>query len=123
MEDRGAPLSYLVLAEHTPVYSSDGERLGEVKRVLADEEADIFDGLIVDTADGDRFVDAPHVDELYERAVVLKLTADEARRHMPEPTPNPAYMEPTPDDIAGDTTEDTIAFKLQRAWARISGNY
>lgn len=39
--------------------------------MLADSETDIFDGLIVDTPDGDRFVDAPHVDELYERAVVL----------------------------------------------------
>jgi hypothetical protein len=32
-------------------------------------------------------------------------------------------MEPTPDDIAGDTTEDTIAHTLRRAWNRISGNY
>ena len=77
----------MVLAEDTPVFSSDGE-LGEVKRVLADAEADIFDGLIVDTDDGDRFVDAPNVAELYERAVVLTLSADDAQ-HMPEPTRQP----------------------------------
>ena len=122
MEDTGAPIAYTVLAEGTPVYSSDGQELGKVKRVLADTEADIFDGIIVDTPDGDRFVDAPYVDDIYERSVVLTLSAADAR-HMPEPTPNPAYMEPTPDDIAGDTTEDSIAFKLQRAWARISGKY
>jgi hypothetical protein len=122
MEDHGAPISYLVLEPGPAVYSADGQWLGTVKRVLADVETDIFDGIIVDTPDGDRFVDAPYVDQIYERAVVLKLSADEAR-DMPEPTPNPAYMEPTPDDIAGDTTEDTIAFKLQRAWARISGKY
>jgi hypothetical protein len=120
--DHGAPISYMVLSEGTPVYSSDGQQLGEVKRVLADNEADIFDGIIIDTDDGDRFVDAPHVDELYERGAVLKLSVDDAQ-HLPEPTPNPAYMEPTPDDIAGDTTEDSIAFRLQRAWARISGKY
>jgi hypothetical protein len=114
---------YMVLEPGTPVYTSDGTRIGVVKRVLADVETDIFDGIIVDTADwDDRFVDAPNVDELYENAVVLKLSLDEAR-HMPEPTPNPAYMEPTPDDIAGDTPEDTIAFKLRQAWNRISGNY
>jgi hypothetical protein len=122
MDDAGAPISYMVLAERTPVFSSDGERLGEVKRVLADAEADIFDGLIVDTSDGDRFVDAANVDALYERAVVLKLSSEDAR-HMPEPTPSPATMEATPDDIAGDTTGDTIAHRLRQAWDRISGNY
>jgi len=122
MDDTGAPISYFVLSEETPVYSSDGVKLGEVKRILADTGSDIFDGLIVHTRDGDRFVDAPNVAEIYERAVVLGLSSDDAR-HMPEPTPSPAYMEPTPDDIAGDTTEDTIAFHLRRAWDRISGNY
>jgi hypothetical protein len=122
MSDHGAPISYLVLGEGTAVFSSDGAELGQVKRVLADSETDIFDGLIVDTPDGDRFVDAPHVDELYERAVVLALSGDDAQ-HMPEPTPSPAYMEPTADDIAGDTTGDTIAHTLRRAWDRISGNY
>jgi hypothetical protein len=122
MEDAGAPISYLVLAEHTPVYSSDGVKLGAIKRVLADEDADIFDGLILDTRDGDRFVDAPNVAEIRERGVVLALSSDDAR-HMPEPTGNPAVMEPTADDIAGDTTEDSIAFRLRRAWDRISGNY
>jgi hypothetical protein len=112
----------MVLEEGTTVYSSDGQELGEVKRVLADAEADIFDGIIIDTSDGDRFVDAPHVDELYERAVVLTLSADDAQ-HMPEPTANPAYMEPTPDDIAGDTPSDTVGHTLRRAWDRISGNY
>ncbi len=121
-DDRGAPIAYMVLAEDTPVYSSDGQRLGKVKRVLADAEADIFDGLIVDTDDGDRFVDAPNVASLYERAVVLRLSADDAR-HMPEPTPSPAYMEPTPDDIAGDTPGDSVAHRLRQAWDRISGNY
>ena len=122
MEDAGAPISYIVLPEDTPVWSSDGQKLGEVKRVLADTDNDIFDGLIVDTPNGDRFVDAPNVDALYERAVVLELSAADAQ-HMPEPTPSPAVMEPTADDIAGDTTEDTIAFRLRRAWERISGNY
>ena len=121
-DDRGAPISYLVLAEGTAVYSSDEQRLGTVKRVLAAEDKDIFDGLIVDTDDGDRFVDAPNIDGLYENAVVLTLSADDAR-HMPEPTPSPAVMEPTADDIAGETAGDSVAHRLRQAWNRISGNY
>ena len=121
-DEHGAPISYMVLAEGTPVYSADGHELGTVKRVLADTGADIFDGLIVDTSRGDRFVDAPNVDGLYERAVVLGLSADDAQ-HMPEPTPSPAVMEPTADDIAGDTAGDTVRERLRQAWDRISGNY
>src|SRR5215208_6521975 len=122
MDDKGAPIAYTVLGEDTPVYSHDGVKLGKVKRVRADTETDIFDGLIVDTRNGDRFVDAPNVAELYERAVVLGLSSEDAQ-HMPEPTPSPAYMEPTADDIAGDTTGDTLAYRLRQAWDRISGNY
>ena len=121
-DEHGEPISYMVLAEDTPVYSADGRPLGKVKRVLADTGADIFDGLIVDTDDGDRFVDAPNVAELYERAVVLTLSADDAR-HMPEPTASPAVMEPSADDIAGETAGDTVAHRLRQAWDRISGNY
>ena len=87
-DDRGAPIAYMVLAEDTPVQGSDGGDVGKVKRVLADVGSDIFDGLILDTPDGDRFVDAPQVGELYERLVVLAITAADAQR-LPEPTPSP----------------------------------
>ena len=49
MEDLGNPVSYLVLADGTPVYSSDGETVGNVEHVLGDTETDIFDGIVLDT--------------------------------------------------------------------------
>jgi len=64
MDDLGSPSSYLVLEPGVDVFSRDGERLGEVQHVLADPEADLFDGIVVDTSGlpgGLRFVDAPHV--------------------------------------------------------------
>lgn len=121
-DDRGAPIAYMVLAEGTLVHSSDGEELGRVKRVLADTGTDIFDGIVVDTGDGDRFVDAPDVAEIYERLVVLTISADEARR-LSEPTANPAVVEPTPDDIAGDTPGATVRDVARRTWDRITGKY
>ncbi len=81
MDDLGAPLSYLVLGKGVPVYSSDGQRLGRVVRVLSAPEANMFDGIIFDTKagpGGHRFVDAPEVGEIYERGVVLKIDAGEA---------------------------------------------
>lgn len=81
MDDLGAPLSYLALKKGVPVYSSDGQRLGRVTRVLSAPEANMFDGIIFDTKagpGGHRFVDAPEVGEIYERGVVLRIDADEA---------------------------------------------
>src|ERR1700754_3866021 len=112
-DDSGAPIAYIALSEDTPVYTSDGQHVGKVKRVLADHEDDIFDGLILDTDQGDRFVDAPNVGSLYEHRVELTLSSEDAA-HMPEPTKNPATVEATPDDIAGDTTGDKIRFYLER---------
>jgi hypothetical protein len=80
MEDLGHPISYLVAKRGIDVFSSDGERLGRVVRVLAAPEANMFDGIIFDTSrgpGGHRFVDAPEVEAIYERGVVLKIAAAE----------------------------------------------
>ena len=71
MEDLGHPVSYLVAKRGIPVFSSDGEKLGRVVKVLAAPEANMFDGIIFDTTGGlggHRFVDAPEVgDDLRAR--------------------------------------------------------
>lgn len=80
MEDLGHPVSYLVARRGIPVFSSDGQRLGKVIRVLAAPEAHMFDGILFNTGwgpGGRRFVDAPEVAEIYERGVVLKIGAAE----------------------------------------------
>jgi hypothetical protein len=120
--EHGQPIAYLVLREGTAVLAADGVEVGVVKRVLAVPDDDIFDGLILDTDTGDRFVDAEHVGEMYERAVVLTLGSDDAR-YLPEPTPSPAVLAPTPDDVAGDTRGDQLRHRLRQVWDRISGNY
>jgi hypothetical protein len=80
MEDLGPPISYLVAKRGIAVFSSDGERLGRVVKVLAAPEANMFDGIVFDTSwgpGGHRFVDAPEVEAIYERGVVLKIAAAE----------------------------------------------
>ena len=120
--DHGSPIAYTALAEGTTVHSSDGVEVGTVKRVLADEAANLFDGIVVSTSDGDRFVDAPEVGDLYERLVTLKLTADETRA-LDEPSPSPAAVRVSPDDISGDNPGGRTRGVLRRAWDRISGKY
>jgi hypothetical protein len=54
-----------------------------VHRVLDNAREHIFDGLVVSTADGRRFVDAPEVARIAERRVTLTIGAAEARE-LPE---------------------------------------
>src|SRR5687768_13225433 len=77
--DLGNPASYLVLADGTPVLSADGREVGKVEHVLADANADVFDGVIVDMRagpGGHRFADAEQVEAIYERGVVLRMGAE-----------------------------------------------
>jgi hypothetical protein len=119
--DLGDPTSYVELEDGAPVFSADGDEIGEVEHVLADEDTDIFDGLVIDTrigSGGHRFADATQVQGLYSRGAVLTLSAAECEA-LPEPSDNPAVMNTDPDDV----TPDDLSDKLKRAWDLISGNY
>ena len=77
-DDDGYAVSYKVLEPGTPVHSSDGEELGTVREVLENKAEHIFDGLVIDTPAGERFVDAPEVARIAERRVTLTLDAEGA---------------------------------------------
>jgi hypothetical protein len=103
--DDGAPISYEVLERDTPVYSADGVTVGKVEVVRADLEADIFDGLEIDTRDGRRFVDADHVAAIREDRVDLELDAgDVASLPPPDPVP-PAYRADPAADVVKTLSE------------------
>lgn len=76
--DAGAPISYLVLAEGTAVHAADGEPIGTVGEVVAAPEQDIFDGLVLATSDGERFVAADRVTAIHERRVDVSLSSAQA---------------------------------------------
>src|SRR3954453_12638896 len=119
MEDLGEPTSYLAVPKGVPVYSSDGERLGRVVRVLSAPNLDMFDGIVFDTTagpGGHRFVDATEVDQIYEGGVVLKIAAEHAAQ-LPPPGPNPGSLSVDPADLAGGGNRGP----LRRAWDRLSG--
>jgi sporulation protein YlmC with PRC-barrel domain len=118
--DYGAPASYLTLTRGIPVYTSDGKRLGTVERVLADFASDVFDGIVVGTRSGERFVDAPRVGELYERAVVLALTGEEARS-LPGPPPVPPVIQVGPQGLEPDRRREPEEGSLRKAWQRVFG--
>ena len=54
----GDPIAYTALQPGTPVQTNDGHHFATVHAVLVDEKVSVFDGIVVQTAEGTRFVDA-----------------------------------------------------------------
>ena len=90
--DDGHAVHYTAVARGTPVYSSDGQLVGQVEQVADNYREHIFDGLVIRSEDGSyRFVDAPEVARTAERAVTLAITAVAVAR-LPPPEKGPGVF-------------------------------
>lgn len=63
----GDPVAWLLIEPGWTVLNAEGEKVGKVKEVLADEQADIFHGLLV----GDEEILADRVAEIHEGHIHL----------------------------------------------------
>lgn len=102
-EDLGAPVSYLVLKDGTPVYDRSGSSAGTVAHVLTDERKDVFHGLILKTDTGHRYAPSALVDGIFEHGVIVAKPAAE-------------LVEPSADAAAKAVDDDTLSNDLKRAW-------
>jgi hypothetical protein len=93
--DEGHPISFRLLEPGAAVWSSDDQEVGTVDGVLATDREDIFDGIVINTRQGRRFVDAPEVARIAERRVTLSITAAEAAQ-LPEPQRAPPEFKANP---------------------------
>ncbi len=75
--DEGHAIAYTALRRGTVVRAQDGAEVGRVHRVLDNAREHIFDGLVLETRAGKRFVDAPEVAHIAERAVTLAISVQE----------------------------------------------
>ena len=92
--DDGHAVHYTAVSLGTPVYGSDEVEVGRVIEVLDNYREHIFDGIVMETADGvHRFVDAPEVARTAERGVTLTITAGEAAE-LPPPEKGPGLFRP-----------------------------
>lgn len=94
----GHRIAFEALERGVRVESSDGREVGTVKKVMIVHEKHLFDGIVVKTPQGDRFVDAPEVGEIYERLVTLKIDGDQAEQ-LPKPSANPGAMKVSAGDF------------------------
>jgi len=86
----GTPIAYGALAKGTPVNTRDGNRIGSVEHVLEIPEEDLFDGIVVATADGLRFVDRDQVLTITDQAVTCDLD-EAAAASLPAPEGSEVY--------------------------------
>jgi hypothetical protein len=112
----GRPIAYPAVAEGSPVYDRDGDKIGVVEHVLADQATDIFDGIIVHTLPlpgRHLFADADQIAALHERGVLLAVHRDQL--HDPDPK-SPRRSEPDRDQL-----ENPLQAALRRAWDWVRG--
>ena len=116
-----APASYLTLEPGTPVTDRFGQPVGEVKKVLI-AWSEYWDGVIVSTEAGDRFVDAPEVRRVTAREVELSVALSDVLHPGPNGPPAPpdvpnirwGRVEATEDDRTAAVTQLKIGFVEDR---------
>jgi hypothetical protein len=95
------PISYLALEPGTPVKSAEGSQFGTVAHVLQLPEEDLFDGIVVRTHHGLRFVDRDQIAEITTAAVHTQLSdTDVAELPAPQGTPD-YHVDPLEDTGSG----------------------
>jgi hypothetical protein len=83
--DEGRPISYLALEVGTPVLSSTGTQFGTVEHILQVPELDLFDGIVVKTSNGLRFVERDQIKDITTTFVRCELS-DENAESLPAPS-------------------------------------
>lgn len=78
MSEADHPIAYTALQPGTAVQTSDGVPFATVQAVLVDEKVAVFDGIVVQTDDGPRFVDADEIGMIYTSYVRTTLSAEQA---------------------------------------------
>ena len=84
------PISYEAAARGTPVLSSAGTQIGTLEHVLEVPEVDVFDGIVIATKAGLRFVDADDVQQITRTHISCRLDDTQATQ-LPPPQGAPVY--------------------------------
>jgi hypothetical protein len=110
-------VSYQAAVPGTPVLTRGGQEIGTLEHVLEVPSLDLFDGLVVATEWGLRFVDADQVDLITIRYVRTNLDDASASR-LPPPDGPPVYRVNTLEEI-GDSLHERLGRMFRRPhWTR-----
>lgn len=112
MNDDEHEISYLALNVGTPVESSEGHTFGKVEHVLQVPSEDLFDGIVVTTDRGLRFVDRDQILQITNERVRCSLS-DEQVAQLPPPQGPPVFHVDAFQD-----TGPTLSARLGRLFGR-----
>jgi hypothetical protein len=90
VSDSAEPVSYEGVPTGVPLLSSTGQQFGTLEKVLEIPSEDLFDGVIVKTDHGRRFVDRDQIIEITTKYIRCSLSDNEAA-DLPEPSGTAAY--------------------------------
>jgi hypothetical protein len=88
------PIAYTALQPGTPVRTRDGSQFATVHDVLVDEKVSVFDGIVVLSAAGTRFVDADQIESIHTSHVRTTLSAEQAANLPPPDDSNLVEIKP-----------------------------
>ena len=110
-------ISYQAAVPGTPVLSSMGTQIGTLEHVLQIPELDVFDGIVIATPAGLRFIDADAVREI--TLSHIQSTLDEAQAsQLPPPEGPPVYRVDALEDT-GQSFHDVLGRLFRRPhWTR-----
>jgi hypothetical protein len=110
-------ISYQAATRGTPVLSSTGTQIGTLEHVLQIPDLDLFDGIVVTTAGGLRFIDADDV-VLITRSAIRCGLDDAQAATLPAPDGPPVYRVDAIEDT-GQSLHDRLGRLFRRPrWIR-----
>jgi hypothetical protein len=110
-------ISYQAAVIGTPVLSTAGTQIGTLEHVLQIPELDVFDGIVIATHAGLRFIDADQVGEITASHIQSRLDDGQASQ-LPPPDGPPVYRVDALED-AGHSFHDVLGRMFRRPhWTR-----
>jgi hypothetical protein len=122
MTDDDVPISYQAAVRGTPVLSSTGATIGTLEHVLEVPEVDVFDGIVIATDGGLRFIDADQIVQI-TRSCIRSDVDDAQARQLPPPDGPPVYRVDALADT-GHSLHDVLGRLFRRPhWIREDKRY
>jgi hypothetical protein len=110
--EQDAAVSYEAAVTGSPVLTSTGTEIGTLEHVLEVPELDVFDGIVIATDAGLRFVDADNVELITIRYIRCSIDDEQAATLEP-PDGAPVYRVNSLEDV-GSSLHDRLGRMFRR---------
>jgi hypothetical protein len=115
--DDETPVSYQAAVPGSPVLTASGHQIGKLEHILEVPQLDLFDGIVIHTAQGLRFIDPDRIQTITRSYVKCTISDDQAAQ-LPPPDGPPVYHVDALEN-SGDSVHDVLGRMFRRPhWKR-----